>query len=129
MKVLVCGGRNYTDKTKIYNVLDALSPEPKDNPTPGCWLPQGLTIINGKCPTGADQIASDWAVVNWVPLLEFPVDHRLDGPWPAAGPRRNARMLQESRPDLVIAFPGGRGTADMVRRAKAVGVKVQEIAP
>lgn len=127
MRVLVCGGRNYNDKARIYNVLDALSPEPKDNPHPGFWLPKGVTIITGKCSTGADKIAADWAVVNLVPLIEYPVDHKLDGPWPGAGPRRNARMLWDGEPDRVIAFPGGRGTADMVRRARAAGVPVQEI--
>jgi hypothetical protein len=35
-----------------------------------------------------------------------------------AGPIRNQRMLEEGKPDLVMAFPGGRGTADMVRRGK-----------
>ena len=44
-----------------------------------------------------------------------------------AGPERNARMLAEGRPDLVVAFPGGTGTADMVRRAKAAGVRVVEV--
>lgn len=29
-----------------------------------------------------------------------------------------------ARPDLVVAFPGGRGTADMVRRATAAGIEV-----
>lgn len=43
----------------------------------------------------------------------------------AAGPIRNQRMLDEGKPDLVVAFPGGRGTADMVRRAKAAGVPVR----
>ena len=37
-------------------------------------------------------------------------------------------MLDEGKPDLVIAFPGGRGTADMVRKANRAGVKVVEIA-
>lgn len=44
----------------------------------------------------------------------------------AAGPVRNARML-EWKPDIVIAFAGGRGTADMVRRAKAAGIRVVEV--
>ena len=46
-----------------------------------------------------------------------------------AGPRRNARMLAEGKPDLVVAFPGGRGTADMVSKARAAKVEVMEIAP
>jgi hypothetical protein len=42
----------------------------------------------------------------------------------AAGPIRNQRMLDEVKPELVVAFPGGRGTADMVRRAREAGVNV-----
>ncbi len=45
----------------------------------------------------------------------------------AAGPIRNARMIAEGRPDLVIAFPGGRGTADMVSRARKAGIEVREV--
>jgi hypothetical protein len=43
-----------------------------------------------------------------------------------AGPRRNSRML-EWRPDVVVAFPGENGTADMVKKARAAGVRVIEI--
>jgi hypothetical protein len=35
--------------------------------------------------------------------------------------------MLEYGPDLVVAFPGGRGTADMVRRAKAAGCEVLEV--
>lgn len=42
----------------------------------------------------------------------------------AAGPIRNQQMLDEGKPHLVVAFPGGTGTADMVRRAQAAGVLV-----
>jgi hypothetical protein len=44
-----------------------------------------------------------------------------------AGPRRNKQMIEEGNPDLVIAFPGGRGTADMINRARAAGVRVIEV--
>jgi hypothetical protein len=33
-------------------------------------------------------------------------------------------MLNEGKPDLVVAFPGGRGTADMVKRARAAGIEL-----
>jgi UDP-N-acetylmuramoylalanine-D-glutamate ligase len=36
-------------------------------------------------------------------------------------------MLDKEHPDLVVAFPGGRGTTDMISRAKKAGVKVMEI--
>lgn len=36
-------------------------------------------------------------------------------------------MLSEGKPSLVVAFPGGEGTADMVRKARAAGVEVVEV--
>lgn len=42
---------------------------------------------------------------------------------------RNQKMLDEGRPDLIVAFPGGRGTADMVKRGIAAGVPVLNISP
>jgi hypothetical protein len=44
-----------------------------------------------------------------------------------AGPLRNYQMLEEGKPDLVVAFPGGGGTKDMVRRAVKAGVSVHEV--
>jgi len=44
-----------------------------------------------------------------------------------AGPLRNQRMLDEGKPDLVVAFPGGGGTKDMVRRAVSAGVAIHEV--
>lgn len=61
------------------------------------------------------------------PVRAFPADWHRDGK--AAGPIRNRRMLLEGMPDLVVAFPGGRGTADMVRRARAAGIEVVEPFP
>jgi hypothetical protein len=36
-------------------------------------------------------------------------------------------MLDEGQPDLVIAFPGGAGTANMIQQSKARGIPVREI--
>lgn len=44
-----------------------------------------------------------------------------------AGPDRNQRMIDEGRPGLVIAFPGGDGTADMIHRAQEAGIEVVRI--
>ncbi|MFD3263157.1 hypothetical protein [Phenylobacterium ferrooxidans] len=46
----------------------------------------------------------------------------------AAGPWRNATMLRDGHPDLVVAFPGDTGTADMVRQARRAGLEPLEIA-
>jgi hypothetical protein len=45
----------------------------------------------------------------------------------AAGPIRNAWMLEFGKPDLVVAFPGGRGTADMISKARKAGIEVCEV--
>ncbi len=36
-------------------------------------------------------------------------------------------MLDEGKPDIVLAFPGGKGTANMVRQAKKAEITVVEI--
>lgn len=121
MRVLVCGGRDFADRDAVFRALDGLTGDVTDEHPLGT-IP--LTIIHGSCRTGADLWADEWAVVNWASIKEFPADWEAHGR--AAGPIRNARMLAEGRPDLVLAFPGGRGTADMVRKAKAAGVPVVE---
>lgn len=129
MRILVCGGRDFgwkvVDRCKVINEeeiaflkrsLDELAAKHSslyvedDN-----WLPMDITIITGGAP-GADCWAFEWAVVNWADSREFPADWKKHGR--AAGPIRNSQMLVEGKPDLVVAFPGGVGTADMVKKAK-----------
>jgi hypothetical protein len=57
----------------------------------------------------------------------FAVDTQYDGEWPAAGPRRNQRMLDTFQPDLVAAFPGGNGTKSCVDAASLRGIPVIKI--
>ena len=111
MRALVCGGRDYNDWDVFCNVLDYHQPD---------------EIISGMA-RGADTLAVTYARRFKIPLLEFPADWATHGR--AAGPRRNAQMLAEGKPDVVIAFPGGRGTSNMVRLALASGVKVIHAAP
>jgi len=84
-----------------------------------------ITSVIAGGANGADTMAKHLAHAWNVPFRMFRADWNTHGK--AAGPIRNQRMLDEGKPDLVVAFPGGRGTADMVRRAKAAGVLVREI--
>lgn len=118
MRVLVCGGRDYQDRNAVWRELDRVADVSEAD-----LLGKPLVIIHGACRTGADQLADEWAVTNYKQIDEFPAHWNRDGK--AAGPIRNQRMIDEGKPDIVIAFPGGRGTADMVRRAKAAGIKVE----
>lgn len=115
MKVLVCGGRAYEDRDRVFAVLDKLHAE------------AGVVSIIEGGARGADAYGKEWAFRRGVDCETFKADWENQGSF--AGPMRNKRMLAEGQPDLVIAFPGGRGTADMVRKARKAGITVVEIAP
>lgn len=128
-RVLVCGGRDFDDVDLVYAELDrahAIDP---------------ISHLICGAAKGADAIALMWADERGVTPLPFPADwfdlshpdavirtmrdgRKYDA---KAGPRRNQKMLDEAKPDRVIAFEGDSGTADMVRRAKAAGVLTQEV--
>lgn len=114
-RVLVCGGRDYRDHERVNAVLTKLHRE------------VGIDLIIQGGARGADELAFGWARAYGVPDEQYDADWENQGSF--AGPARNTRMLNEGKPDLVIAFPGGRGTADMVRKARKAGVQVVEIAP
>lgn len=126
MRVLVCGGRDYDDKARVWAALDDLCVREglmdEHNILPDY---RRLVIIHGGA-RGADALADSWAVHSGVPFIVEPADWGTHGR--AAGPLRNQKMIDAHKPDLVIAFPGGRGTADMIRRAEAAGIEVRRIA-
>jgi YspA, cpYpsA-related SLOG family len=81
-------------------------------------------IIEGGA-LGGDRLARQFARLRGVTVETFPAEWATHGL--AAGPIRSKRMLVEGRPDLVVAFPGGPGTTNMVRQARAAGVLVIEV--
>lgn len=112
MRVLVCGGRSYDDFGLVFEVLTKLNPS---------------AVIQGGAP-GADTLAKAWAekrASGHVESVTYPADWDSFGK--SAGPKRNQIMVDDSRADLVLAFPGGRGTEDLVRRAKAKGIPVLRV--
>jgi len=110
-RLLVCGGRDFTDQDFIYSTLLNL------NAARGPFS----CVIHG-CATDADHEGMIWAEMMGIKHAPFRADWHAHGR--AAGPIRNQRMIDEGKPDLVVAFPGGRGTADMVRRAVSAGIPV-----
>lgn len=112
MRVLVCGGRDYHDLDKIKETLWGMFD--KDDT---------VTLIHGDA-RGADKL-SETALKEYFnggfEVLRFPADWGKYGK--RAGPIRNQQMLDEGAPDLVVAFPGGSGTADMVLRAEKACIR------
>ena len=115
-RVIVCGGRHWGDGHYDSGTMQAEFEK----------LPLATIIMHGGAK-GADTWAHGWAWAFGFKRAVFKAQWRKYGM--RAGPLRNQQMLDEGKPDLVLAFPGGRGTADMVRRARAAGVKVIEVPP
>ena len=70
-------------------------------------------------------MAGRYARENDIPCRDFPAEWQRYGR--SAGYRRNQRMLDERKPDLVVAFPGGRGTENMVKISRQQGFDVNII--
>ena len=110
MNALVCGGRDFTNAHLMNEVLD------------GIHAATIISLVIHGGARGTDTLAGTWALWHGVDVQCYPAEWEVYGR--AAGFVRNQYMLDVSLPDLVVAFPGGRGTADMVRRARASGVPV-----
>lgn len=110
LRVIVCGGRDYADSDAVWRVLGEIDDT------------EGVAAVAHGGATGADSEAGEWAARNRKSVVVFRARWKQEGK--AAGPLRNQRMLDQFKPDAVVAFPGGRGTADMVRRAVENGVRV-----
>lgn len=108
-RVLVCGGRDFSDFRRLYEILDGYA----------------IAEMCHGAARGADFCAGGWAQERSVPCRAFPADWNRYGK--AAGAIRNWQMLVEFKPDLVIAFSGGRGTANMVKLAQREGLDVVEV--
>lgn len=113
IRLLVCGGRNYWHWEHAFNTLDQLHKE------------RGIGVLIAGGATGADMVAARWAELRGVQAVICPA------PWNGehgrgAGPVRNAFMLT-LEPDLVMAFPGGPGTKNMVEQAETDGIFVIKI--
>ena len=102
---LICGGRSFADQALFDSAMSDLLG----------MFGHPSKVIHGAA-TGADAMADVWANRLAVEVVGCPADWDKHGK--RAGPIRNEEMLMKHRPKKVVAFPGGHGTADMVRRAK-----------
>lgn len=111
IKVLVTGGRDFADSARVAAVLAGMQSR---HP--------GFCVVQGGA-RGADRLARDWCLAHGVPCIT------IDACWDyygrqRAGGIRNQWMLDYNDISFVAAFPGGAGTADMVRRARRQGIEV-----
>ena len=105
MKVIVTGGRNFTDVNLVWEVLSDINP---------------TLIIHGKCK-GADTFASEYAELNGIKEKKYPYPSEHGR---AGGPIRNKQMIDENKDAMLLSFPGGKGTANCTDYAKSQGMCV-----
>lgn len=141
-RILVCGSRDLgfqdTEPTKeqtdeyyfISKIIDEVVLE-KDwiskKDSLGNWLPR-FHMIHGDA-RGVDTCADDYATVAWIPCTPMPANWAKYGK--RAGYLRNVQMLEEGKPDLVIAIyrsksNPSKGTLMMANIARKAGVEVKE---
>ncbi len=112
MNILVCGDRNW-------NRIDIIERELKK-------FPHGTVVIHGAA-RGADTLGGFVADKLGFKVLAFPAKWNIYGR--GAGPIRNQQMIDEGRPELVLAFheniDKSLGTKDMVNRSRKAGIKVE----
>lgn len=111
MRLCICGGRDYTNHTKVYEVLDY------------AYERKPFTLISGGA-TGADMIGIQWAKARGAHCEVYPAKWKTHGK--SAGPIRNLEMIA-SGIDVLVAFPGGRGTEHMIASCTKKGIKVLRV--
>ena len=126
LTVGVCGGRDYGRVGRVGEVLGRLATA---YGIERLW--HGACTRRDREPSGADWWCHVVAYYLGVEVKPYPANWDKHGK--AAGPMRNGHQLKaemERGPvHLLVAFPGGDGTADMVARARAAGVPVFEVPP
>lgn len=126
IRLIIAGGRDYRLTPADIEKLDNIR------------LGGGIAEVVSGGATGADEDGASWARKHWLNVEYFPADWnglsqpdaiiktRRDGRQfdAYAGPRRNRQMAEYA--DAVALFPGGDGTADMYKAAKAAGLKIYD---
>jgi len=139
IRLLVTGGRDFTDAALVERVLSAVHRKHGI----AVLIEGGQISYDRKTGDrwGADWLCRQWAECNGIEVETYEADWndieapgavvlftRSGAPYnAAAGPARNARMLAEGQPDFAVGFPGGSGTADMCRRCIEAGVQVWRV--
>lgn len=109
MKILVAGGRDYTDNLNVESKLDQIKELYK------------IELICTGGAKGVDRFADKWAEIRGIPRCIWPANWKGEGN--GAGPLRNLRMVEFIDPDLIVLFPGGTGTANMAKIATQLEIK------
>lgn len=114
--VAVTGGRTYSNWTVVHRELFSLIDGIEN-------VHDWPHILVGDAQ-GADKLVRETCKSLGIAYDVFYADWHKWGK--AAGPKRNQEII-DCEPQLLIAFPGGRGTADMISRAECDKIEIRKI--
>lgn len=119
MKVLVTGSRYYNDVSTVWRILDSTNS-----------IVGGISLlIDGASDDvtgpyiGADYWSHQWACAHNIPTSRYHAQWKIQGK--AAGPIRNKRMLDEAKPEILVAFPGNNGTRNMIELCQKAKINIR----
>ena len=112
MRTIIAGGRDYhitqADVMRLNQLRNAIP----------------ITeVVNGKA-RGVDTAGRLWAINRDIPVKDFDAEWEVYG---RTGPNHAGNVRNQEMADyaeVLIAFPGGDGTDDMVNRARVAGLVV-----
>lgn len=110
-RIAVAGSRHFVNETLVNWAFSELG------------VGAGDTIVHGAC-VGADILCARVARLFKAETEAHPAEWKKYGK--AAGPIRNRQML-ESGVNMLVAFPGGRGTNNAVMTARSMGIPVWDL--
>jgi YspA, cpYpsA-related SLOG family len=114
VKISVTGGREFDNTKLVQTIFRGIA-----------RIAWSVTLIHGAA-RGLDTIADEQAkdLVWWVEAYPVsPDEWKLYGK--RAGHIRNRKMLEESKPHILLSFPGGSGTANCIKSALQMGIPVE----
>jgi hypothetical protein len=112
LRVLVYGGRAYADREQLEAELDKFHAE----------CPITCLIEGGS--TGTDQLAGEWARERGIATERYAAEW---GHCRQTSQNRNQHVIDQSQPQVCIAFPGEFGTRQMTACVHAALIPLLEI--
>ncbi|SFT93279.1 Protein of unknown function [Kosakonia arachidis] len=113
MRVLICSGRFYADIHTLTRILDLYT------------RTQTIDVLIHGGHHALGRAIETWARDKDIHIIRYPANWALHGKY--AETRRNLFMLEDSRPDVLLAFPGGEDTAECIKMAQNIGIRVIEV--
>lgn len=108
MKIAVTGGRNFNN---LELIKEAFKP----------FIGQDVILAHGDA-RGADRLCAEYAKELGWKVIAYPANWKLYSK--KAGPIRNQQILDDFKPEILLAFEGNSGTFDMVCRASKANIQI-----